>query len=53
MTYNQEAKLILEMTDIIKTHSPYDTGNLESSIKYEYLGNGKWKIYVNCGDDQH
>lgn len=53
MTYNQEAKLILEMTDIIQTLCPYDTGNLQSSIKYDYLGNGVWKIYVNCGDDPY
>ena len=53
MTYNQEAKLILEMVDIIQRIAPRRTGNLESSIKYDYLGNGVWKIYVNCGDDPY
>lgn len=53
MTTKQVEKLILGMTDVIKKYCPFDTGNLQDSIKYERVDETTWRIWVDCGNDPY
>lgn len=48
-----QAQIVQYILQEIQNMTPYDTGNLHDSTKLKYLGNSKWEIYVNCGEDPY
>ena len=43
-------RVFLEAVDQLRKVAPVDTGNLRDSIKYKWISENEFEIYVNVGD---
>lgn len=43
-------RIFLEAVDQLRKVAPVDTGNLRDSIKYQWINDHEFEIYVNVGD---
>lgn len=43
-------RVFLEAVDQLRKVAPIDTGNLRDSIKYQWISDHEFEIYVNVGD---